>query len=238
MDLAKRLQALMDAYGISQYRLAAETGLSQPFLSQVLKGKKNLSLETITTICRVFSITLSDFFRDNEDNSSIIPPYVRSFVRFCEDLSYDEVKSLRSMVELLPSKQKRVSCSKAVALAPVPGRAAAGYPLYSEIDDCIVAPEKYLDTDHYLIIQAQGDSMIPRVNNGDYVVAERNTTPANGEMALVKVDGLSGVEYMIKLFFDTSDGFVLRSLNPDYEPMTYDEKHVISAERIVYIIPR
>jgi SOS-response transcriptional repressor LexA len=69
-------------------------------------------------------------------------------------------------------------------------------------------------------------------------VAERNTTPANGEMALVKIDGPAGTEYMIKLFYDTSEGFILRSLNPEFKPITYDEKHVLSAERIVYVIPK
>lgn len=238
MTIANRLQALMDSRGYTQYRLAMETGLSQSFLSFILKGKKSPSFDTLALICKTFSISLSDFFRDDSDPYQGVPPYVRSFVHLCEDLNYDEIRALRAMVELLPSKLKRYGNHPSlIAYAPVPGKEAAGPSIFDETNGFILAPEKYQDTDHYLIVQAQGYSMLPRVNDGDYVIAERNATPANGEMALVKINSPAGGEYIIKLFYNTRDGLVLRSLNPDYAPLTFDETYVLSAQRIVYVVP-
>lgn len=52
--------------GMSQEELAELCDLHRTYISDVELGKRNLSLENIERIARVFSMSLSDFFREVE----------------------------------------------------------------------------------------------------------------------------------------------------------------------------
>ncbi|MFR5787081.1 MAG: S24 family peptidase [Christensenellales bacterium] len=97
----------------------------------------------------------------------------------------------------------------------VNGLAAAGSPLYSTVDDeSVTVPQKYIDSQRYIIIKAKGDSMVPLIQNGDYVIAEIDSTPCQGELSLVRVES-SGYEdeYTIKKFYRYDDEVELHSIN-------------------------
>ncbi len=118
----------------------------------------------------------------------------------------------------------------------VAGKAAAGQPLFDDSPDVqISVPQKYLDG-RFFIVQANGNSMEPRVNDGDYVVVQKDVQPMPGELALVCVDG----EYAIKLvsYDRRKDMVLLHSINTDYEVMQYPLSSVGTIEKIVYIIRR
>lgn len=119
----------------------------------------------------------------------------------------------------------------------VSGQAAAGKPLYSELADrdSVPVPPKYCN-DRFLVIQAKGNSMEPRIKDGSYVVVQRNACPEQGGLALVYIDGLVSDEYVVKLFYDRGDTAELRSYNPDYHPMFYPMEQIIRAERVVHLI--
>lgn len=124
---------------------------------------------------------------------------------------------------------------------PISGLAAGGTPLFDEGDseETVAVPQKYLDRDHYFIIKVKGDSMEPRIMDGDYVVVERNAKPAPGEVSLVRVVDSSFDEgYVIKRYSPTDTGVDLRSFNPSYPTMHYSLSDLRSAERIVHVIHR
>ena len=120
----------------------------------------------------------------------------------------------------------------------VNGLAAAGSPLYSTVDDeSVTVPQKYIDSQRYIIIKAKGDSMVPLIQNGDYVIAEIDSTPCQGELSLVRVES-SGYEdeYTIKKFYRYDDEVELHSINTNYSPMFYPLSEIKAAQKIVYII--
>jgi transcriptional regulator with XRE-family HTH domain len=51
---------------ISQEQLAEFTGLHRTYISEVERGKRNVSLVNIHKICRALNVTLVDFFREWE----------------------------------------------------------------------------------------------------------------------------------------------------------------------------
>ena len=59
------LKRKREKLGISQYRLAKILGLTQTFLSEIERGRKNPSLEQFFRICDALDITL---FPDEEDD--------------------------------------------------------------------------------------------------------------------------------------------------------------------------
>jgi len=58
MELAIHIGNAIEAQGISQKSLAEKLGVSPQYISRLLKGKQNLSLETITSLEFALGITL------------------------------------------------------------------------------------------------------------------------------------------------------------------------------------
>lgn len=156
------------------------------------------------------------------------------------DLSFpgyaDVIKALENEA-FLTSKGMESSRVAQTTSLPIRGLAAAGEPLFAESDgdENVSVPQQFCDN-RFFVVQAKGDSMEPEIANGDYVVVQRDVKPANGELALVRIDGKAIEEYTIKCFYEHPSKIELRSYNDKYKPMIFPIKHVISAEKIVHII--
>ena len=102
---------------------------------------------------------------------------------------------------------------------PVLGRVAAGPPIYAD-EDIIGFEEISSDmgaTGEFFALRIQGDSMEPRMREGDTVIVRRQSSVENGEIAIVLV----GDDATCKKFYRHRDGISLVSLNPQYEPMFF-----------------
>ncbi len=141
-------------------------------------------------------------------------------------------KKTKTRVALM--EQSRIS---RLLEAPVAGYAAAGRPLNDNTADIMVPiPEKYLDG-RFFVVQARGDSMIPKIYDGDFVVVQKNIAPEPGALALVSIEGME-TEYTIKLltYDNLNDEAILRSYNPQFKPIVYPCGQIIKAERVVHIV--
>ncbi len=112
--------------------------------------------------------------------------------------------------------------------APVISWAQAGSDLHDFQDLCSQIDER-IPTDckdpNCFWIQLEGDSMVPKYEAGDYVIAMPNVEPQNGDLVLVKmVDG----SVFFKLFHWSSDrkSIKLTSYNPLYPVMEFRVEEV------------
>ncbi len=120
--------------------------------------------------------------------------------------------------DLLGTTPKTVS-HKGVKI-PVLGRVAAGIPIeaitdiedYEEISDAIAVGGDYI------ALTIHGDSMEPRMVEGDVVIVRLQQTIESGELAVVMINGQDATCKKIK---KTAAGLVLISLNPAYDPMVF-----------------
>ncbi len=71
METIERIKYHMNMRGWSEYRLAKEAGLSQSTISNIFKRNTLPSIPTLEIMCSAFGITLSQFFSDNDDTSSL-----------------------------------------------------------------------------------------------------------------------------------------------------------------------
>lgn len=69
MDVIERIDKLMKERNWSDYKLAAESGLSSSTIANIHRRHTVPSITTLEAICNAFGITLSQFF--NEDYSSV-----------------------------------------------------------------------------------------------------------------------------------------------------------------------
>lgn len=107
---------------------------------------------------------------------------------------------------------------------PVVGRVAAGIPILAEenIIDYISVSEE-TDTEDLFALVISGDSMAPRIMDGDIVIVERDVEVENGDIVIARINGENAT---CKRFRRHTDGVELIPLNPAYEPMFYTSRQV------------
>lgn len=103
---------------------------------------------------------------------------------------------------------------------PVLGRVAAGVPI-DAIEDIMDYEEISLAGDEYFALQIHGDSMEPRMYEGDVVICHQQEDAENGEIVVVTVNGDDAT---CKRLMKYQGGVALVSLNPKYPPMMFTEQ--------------
>lgn len=61
MEIGKRLGALMKERGLSQYRLAKQSGFTQAYISSIIRGDRQPPIETLKTLCKSLGITIIEY---------------------------------------------------------------------------------------------------------------------------------------------------------------------------------
>lgn len=108
---------------------------------------------------------------------------------------------------------------------PVLGAVAAGVPIEAieDIEDYEeISPEMAASGD-YFALRVEGDSMEPKISNGDVVIVRRQCDCETGDMAVVLVNG---DEATVKRIKKRPEGLMLIPNNPAYEPMFYSAEEV------------
>lgn len=110
---------------------------------------------------------------------------------------------------------------------PVYGEIAAGIPIEA-IEDIIdfeeIAPEMAASGE-YIALSVKGDSMAPRILEGDVVIIRRQETIESGEVAAVMVNGDSATLKRVKY---ADNGLWLLGNNPSFQPIFYSKEECAS----------
>lgn len=117
---------------------------------------------------------------------------------------YDSVSEIPPGFAPLPEMDK----------VPLIGRIACGEPITAEenVEDIVSVPSAWHA--NFTLI-CQGDSMEPRIKDGDLVAIRTQPQVENGEIAAVRID----CEATLKHVYLYADKIVLQPENPNYEPI-------------------
>lgn len=109
---------------------------------------------------------------------------------------------------------------------PVYGRIAAGIPIEAieDIIDYEELPEEMLKHGEYIALQVKGDSMEPRISEGDTVIIRLQDTIESGEVAAVYVNGN---DVTLKRVRKEDNGIWLIGNNPSFTPIFYSQKQCV-----------
>ncbi|MEE0963682.1 MAG: XRE family transcriptional regulator [Ruminococcus bromii] len=110
-------------------------------------------------------------------------------------------------------------------MIPVLGYVKAGLPIEAveNILDYEEISEDMARQGEYFALQIKGNSMEPRMREGDIVIVRKQNIVNNGDIAVVLVNGNDAT---VKKFFKYDSGVNLISFNPNYEPFTYTPDQV------------
>lgn len=144
-----------------------------------------------------------------------------------------DIGSLKKMAEIfgvsidyiLNREDNSTTTSRTGIKIPVLGNVAAGIPIeaiediidYEEID------EEMAKKGEYFGLKIKGDSMEPRIQNGDVVIVRKQETAESGDTAIVLVNGNDATVKKIKI---TEDGITLIPNNPAFDVKFYTKKEI------------
>lgn len=115
--------------------------------------------------------------------------------------------------------------SKNSVMIPVLGSVPAGIPIEA-VEDIIDYEEisaEMARAGEYFGLRIRGNSMEPKISEGDVVIVRKQETVENGQIAVVMINGDDAT---VKKFYDTGAGVTLVGLNPTFEPLTYTPNQV------------
>lgn len=105
------------------------------------------------------------------------------------------------------------------------GRVAAGIPVeaITDIIDTEEIPEEMAKTGEFFGLQIHGDSMEPRMYEGDVVIVRKQEDAESGDIVIAMVNGDDAT---CKRLMKYAGGISLISLNSKYPPMPYSNKEI------------
>lgn len=105
------------------------------------------------------------------------------------------------------------------------GRVAAGVPIemIEDIIDTEEITEEMARTGEFFGLQIHGDSMEPKISDGDIVIVRKQDDAETGETVIATVNGTDATCKRLKKY---RDGIELIPTNPGYEPMFYSNEEI------------
>ncbi|MCI7129601.1 MAG: helix-turn-helix domain-containing protein [Lachnospiraceae bacterium] len=128
-------------------------------------------------------------------------------------------------LNILRGRDTERICSPGAVVIPVLGRVAAGIPLTAAeyIIDTEEIPQAMAADGEYFGLQVKGDSMEPKISNGDVVIVRKQSDADDGDLVIALVNGDDAVVKRLKKY---KDGIALISSNPIYEPMFFSKSEI------------
>lgn len=200
------LKAIRKEKHITQKVLAEMCHVKQGTIANWEAGTRRPGPETIAKIADILGVTTDMLLRDTVD--TVTPPEPNA--------------------QILPSEYIRmIPCFESASAGfgtDAQNRIIELIPLY------IVNEQEAAET---ICITVRGDSMHPKIEDGDIVQVHKQDTAETGDIVVI----LDGDEAFVKRFIHGKNGVILESFNPAYPPMKFT-KEESNRLRIVGVVKR
>lgn len=201
MTLGEIIKEYRDTHGLSMEAFSEKSGISKAYISLLEKNKhpktgKTIapSIQCIRQVADGMGIDFNILF--SKLNGNVTLPET--------DISHQHRKGITINVY---------------------GRVAAGVPLemIEEIIDTEEIPEEMAKTGEFFGLQIHGDSMEPKISNGDVVIVRKQDDADTGDTVIATVNGNEATCKRLKKY---RDGIELIATNPSYEPMFFSNEEI------------
>lgn len=205
MTLGEWIKNYRDTHSLSMQDMADICGFSKAYIGQLEKGV-------------------------NPSTGKPISPTIQAFDKIARAVGLDLDAFLKELdgtqlVTLLPDKKKEPTSYRVKGVRiPVLGRVAAGIPIEAieDVEDWEEIPESMAKTGEYFALRITGNSMEPRMLDGDVVIVKRQSDVDSGDVAVVLVNGNDAT---VKQITKSETGLTLIGWNlAAYTPRTYNKK--------------
>lgn len=209
--IGERLRSARESKGMDQGTLAEKVGIVTRTLQRWEKGEQVPDGILITKIARATNVQASWLLTG--DGEMYVPPGRPENVYPLNATSHRKVK----LVDL-----------PLVSAVPAGKVATMFHPDY--VDDYVTV-DNVKDPGAFAL-KVKGNSMAPRIEDGDIVVVSPQVEARNGDICVVRVDG----EDTLKKVKFEGIYMHLIPLNPEYEPVTVKKKDINFVWKVVKLI--
>lgn len=195
---SKRIRELRKNKSLSQEQLADKLGITKQAVSQMERGTRKPSMTMLEALCDFFNVS-TDYLLGKEDVT----------IRMVDNKGINRLDSPQSI---------RV---------PVFDRVAAGIPLdaIENIIDWEELSSRTVRGYEVFGLRVKGDSMQPRIAEGDVVIVRKQPDAESGDIVIVRINGdFATCKRLVKY----KGGISLISFNPAYPPMNYSNDEIKS----------
>ena len=198
-DFSQQLKEIMQLRGITQTELCERTGIPKSALSQYMSGA----------------------FKPKQERTYILAKALNTTPEFLMGL-VDNPETVQKKPDT-PSNVIQLNQAH-VRMVPLYESVAAGFGAYA--DSCAVGVmpcyiESDWEADNSIAIKVKGDSMYPKIEDGDIVVVCKDMDYADGQIVVARIDEDEAVVKRIRL---TSTRLTLESINPEYQDRVFERE--------------
>jgi repressor LexA len=202
----ERYLEVMNEKGVRHIDVSRATGIPPSTFSDWKKGKSSPKTEKLQKLADYFGVQLDYLTGESEFKTK------QEMIQHFKEYELKEMESNILQVE------------HGVRI-PVLGQVAAGTPIFAQ--------ENYVEyeeisatlarTGEFFGLRIKGDSMAPKISEGDVVIVRQQSDADSGDIVIVLINGDFAT---CKKLMKYKDGISLISFNPSYEPMTFTEEDV------------
>lgn len=222
-ELYSKIKSLCDQKKINITKMCKEANVARGSLTDLKNGRKNtLAVETLTKISNYFGVPL-DYFSDSPRMNITLTCHLPNKETFLQTVN-------DAALELITERTYNI---------PVYESVSAGFGAYANdyiIDYTpifIASPEEAQNT---IVVVVSGNSMYPKIEDGDQIQVLRQDWAENGDIAVVLVDSEEAV--VKKYYCDREKETVeLISINPEYAPRVFKGRE-IEQIRVLGVVKR
>ncbi len=200
MNSVERVKMLCKEQKIPISKLERECGFANGYIGQLKKGV--FPDNRLKTVADYLKVTVSYLLGETENRNSVFAKYSQSVDN---EVLADEAEKYQKGL-----------------LIPVLGNVAAGIPIEAiEPDEAVdweEIPMKLAKTGKFFGLKIKGDSMSPRILDGDVVIVRAQDDAESGEVVIAKVNG---DDACCKRLVKYAEGITLQSFNSAYDPMYF-----------------
>ncbi|MCM1288175.1 MAG: repressor LexA, partial [Clostridium sp.] len=170
--------------------------------------------------------------KDRNDMCKALGVKYTTFTDWVKGNSYPRIDKIELMANYfginksdLVEEHDIISSSNKAFTIKVLGRVATGIPInaVTDIVDTEEISEELARTGSYFGLQIHGDSMEPRICDGDVVIVRQQDDANSGDIVIAMVNGDDAT---CKRLVKYASSIALVSLNTKYEPMMFTEKEI------------
>lgn len=212
MKMSENIRMLRIEKGMTQEELGRLLGVKKSAIAKYESGLvENIPRSSVKKMADIFGVKPSFILGFDSEESE-------------NDEIAEAVMKKRRDHSMGGSSEEGEGRSHAVRI-PVYGRVAAGIPIeaITDIEDYEEIPAAMAACGEYAALKINGDSMEPRMTDGDVVIVKIQETIESGEIAVVTINGCDATCKRVKR---TEEGIMLISTNPAYEPMYFSNKQI------------
>ena len=204
---AERLRQALRIRGMKQSELAALTGIGKSSISTYLSGTYLPKQQNIYKMAGVLDVNEAWLMGHDVSMERMTVPAAPP----------DSIPS-----NVIPFGYAEVPPMQAV---PLVGDIACGRPITAEenIRGQVSVPSYWGAS---FVLTCHGDSMAPKIQDGDLVAIHSQPEVENGQIAAVRIDG----EATLKRVYRYPDRLELRAINPDFESIFLFGEEINNAE--------